>query len=40
MGLESLRNQYVPEQFSSIRLEKSFYQVTDFGRNFINTVTE
>ena len=40
LGLESLRNQYVPEQFSSIRSEKSFYQVTDFGRNFINTVTE
>lgn len=39
LGLENLRNQYIPNRFKSIDSEKSFYQVTDFGRNFINTVT-
>lgn len=40
LGLESLRNQYIPNRFKSIDSEKSFYEVTDFGRNFIKTVAE
>lgn len=39
LKLESLRNQYVSNTYKSIDSEKSFYEVTDFGRNFINTVT-
>ena len=40
LELEKLRVEYVPDRFKSIDLEKSYYEVTDFGRNFINAVTE
>ncbi len=40
LELEKLRVEYVPDRFKSIDLEKSYYEVTDFGENFINAVTE
>lgn len=40
LELEKLRVEYVPDRFKSIDLEKSYYEVTDFGRNFINAVIE
>ena len=40
LELEKLRVEYVPDRFKSIDSEKSYYEVTDIGRNFINAVTE
>ena len=34
-GFEELKRQLVPTVFKDITLEKSYYQITDFGKLFI-----